>query len=318
MTSSDPSIRAFAGVDGGATKTRARVIALDGSLIGEGIAGPGSLTLCPKIAANNCREALMQALGGVRLELMTCRAVCGMAGHRHPETRKAFKEHLYDVGQLEVISDGYAALLGAHKGATGGVVITGTGSVALRLDEEGVVRQFGGFGPVCGDEGGGNWLGRAVVRASLRAIDDAAGGKGELAPLAVAIVDSLGGSHEAILDWLSKADATRFAELVPIIIDYDARGDLSARQVLDDAADELKRLIRLAGRKGELSVAAVGGLADVLVARLSEDVRRGLRRPDGDAMDGALLRAAGSAPAERYHDHLSALGLDKTFASAEA
>lgn len=300
MKLSDPSILAFAGVDGGATKTRARVTALDGNLIGEGTAGPGSLTLSPEIAAANCRDAFMQALDRCGIEPDACSVVCGMAGHRHPEMRMAFEECLIDLGELEVVSDGYAALLGAHGGASGGVVITGTGSVALRLDEQGKVSQFGGFGPVCGDEGGGNWLGRAAVRASLRAIDDAADGDGELTPLAAAVIGYMGGSHEAILDWMSKADSTRFAGLVPLIIDHDAGGDLLARRMLDEAADEIGRLIRLVGLKGEMPVSVVGGLADVLEPRLSDDVRQGLRKPEGDAMDGALLRARGLAPAERY------------------
>jgi glucosamine kinase len=223
-----------------------------------------------------------------------------MAGHRHPEMRKAFEREVADFGGLEVISDGYAALLGAHQGASGGVVITGTGSVALTLDEHGLVWQFGGFGPVCGDEGGGNWLGRAAVRASLRAIDDVSGLDGKLLPFAAAIIDSIGGSHEAILDWIAKADATRFAELVPIIIDYDARGDPLAKRLLEKAGCEIGRLVRLAGRRGELPVSVVGGLADVLGTCLPADVRRGLKSPEGDAMDGALLRARSLAPAESY------------------
>jgi glucosamine kinase len=301
MTSSEPSIRAFAGVDGGATKTRARVITSDGGLIGEGIAGPGSLTLSPDSAAANCRSALMNALGGSGIELAVCRVACGMAGHRHPERREVFEDLLSDLGELEVISDGYAALLGAHQGAPGGVVITGTGSVALRLDEYARVRQFGGFGPVCGDEGGGNWLGRATVRASLRAADDTAEGDGCPPALASAIIDHMGGDHVAILDWISKADATGFAKLVPLIVRHDAEGDPLARRLLDEAADEIRRLIRLVRGKGELPVSIVGGLAELLKVRLPDEVRLGLKAHEGDAMDGALLRARWLAPAERYH-----------------
>lgn len=300
LTPRDPSVQAFVGIDGGATKTRARVIAPDGSLIGEGMAGPGSLTLSPEIASANCRDALRSALGRCGLKPSACRVVCGMAGHRHPERRLAFAGRLIDLGEVEVISDGYAALLGAHQGDPGGVVITGTGSVGLRLDEQGVVSQFGGFGPVCGDEGSGNWLGRAAVRASLRAVDDMVDGEGALEPLAAAVIECLGGSHEAILDWICKADSTRFAELVPLIIDHDTSGDLLAGRLLDKAADEILRLIHLVGRKGEFPVSVVGGLADVLEARLSDEVRRRLRNPEGDAMDGALLLARKLAPTERY------------------
>ena len=298
--SNEPPFRAFVGVDGGATKTRARAVTLDGDLIGEGVAGPGSLTLSPDIAAANCRAALLQALGASGLTPKTCRVVCGMAGHRQPKKRQAFEHQLADLRELEVISDGYAALLGAHHGAAGGVVITGTGSVALRLDERGAVKQFGGFGPICGDEGGGNWLGRAAVRASLRALDDSVEGDVRVSQLAVAVIDHIGGVHEAILDWIANADATRFAELVPLIIHHDAEHDRLAARLLDEAAGEICRLIQLVGRSGELPVSVVGGLAGVLGARFSDKVRSRLHVPEGDAMDGALLRARRGAPADLY------------------
>lgn len=294
------SICAFAGLDGGATKTKARAIDANGNLIGEGDAGPCSLTLSPKLAAESCRQALLQALAGSGVELASCQLVCGVAGLRQPERRATFEKGLADVGRLEIISDGYAALLGAHRGAPGGVVITGTGSVALSLDEDGTIRQAGGLGPVCGDEGSGNWLGRMAVRSALRAADDAAAGEGEITPLSVALIDLLGSDHEAILDWISRADATRFAELVPLIIRYGARGDGLACQLLNEAVEETCRLVRLIGRRGELPVSWVGGLAAMLEERLPQAVRSRLKSPEGDAMDGALIKAFGLAPPESY------------------
>ncbi|MEM9439667.1 MAG: BadF/BadG/BcrA/BcrD ATPase family protein [Pseudomonadota bacterium] len=293
-------VRAFVGIDGGATKTRTRAVTLDGNLIGEGVAGPGSLTLSPEIAAINCRDALLQALGASGVTPETCRVVCGMAGHRHPTMREAFEQRLADLGGLEVISDGYAALLGAHHGTAGGVVITGTGSVALRLDERGAVKQFGGFGPVCGDEGGGNWLGREAVREALRELDESTDGAKPMSPLAVALINHIGGTHEAILDWISRADATRFAELVPLIVRYGSKHDCLATKLLDEATVEICRLIQLVGRNDELPVAVVGGLARLLGARFSDEVRSCLYAPKGDAMDGAILRARGVAPPEHY------------------
>ena len=292
--------RAFAGVDGGATTTRVRVIDVDGGLIGEATAGPGSLTLSPAAAAQNCRDALAQALAGSGLGLDCCRLVCGVAGHRHPARRAAFELCLQDLGGLDVISDGYAALLGAHRGSPGAIVITGTGSVGLCLGEDGLIRQVGGFGPTVGDEGGGNWLGREAVRAALKAMDDAAWGQGAMSPLAAAVIDAMGGDHEAILDWIAAADATRFAELAPLIQQHAADGDLLGVRLLDAAVSEACRLIEIAGRGGELPVSLLGGLAETLAPRLPSSVRSALRPPAGDPLDGALLSARGLAPPEVY------------------
>lgn len=299
MTSAE-SIQAFAGIDGGASKTRARVVDVDGHVIGEGVAGPGSLTLSPETAAANCRRALHAALAGSGMTIASCRLVCGMAGHRHPGKRKGFEQGVAGVGSLEVISDGYAALLGAHRGAPGAIVITGTGSVALRLDADGIAHQIGGFGPVVGDEGGGNWLGREAVRAALRALDEVAAGERELSPFAAALISFMGGHHEAILDWIAAADATRFAALVPLIVHHETNGDRLAKHLLDAAAKEAGRLVRLVGRDGALPVSLLGGLSTILEPRLSTPLRAHLTEPVGDALDGALLRARDRASPEVY------------------
>lgn len=294
------SIYAFAGVDGGATKTRARVTDCEGRLIGEGRAGPGSLTLSPEIAAANCRKALQQALAESGVVLSSCRVVFGVAGHRQPAKRIAFEHAFTGVGSFDVISDGYAALLGAHRGAPGAIVITGTGSVALSLREDGKIRQVGGYGPVVGDEGGGNWLGRRAVRATLRAMDAAAAGEVSMSPMFMSIVDLMGRDHEAMLDWIATADATRFAALVPLLLRYEAEGDPLAKRLLGEAAEEVGRLVRLIGANDEFPVSLCGGLADTLAPRLSSELRSRLDPPAGDSIDGALLRAMQVAPSEVY------------------
>lgn len=242
----------------------------------------------------------MAALAGSEVGIVSCRLVCGVAGHRQAAKRVAFERELGDVGALEVMSDGYAALLGAHQGRAGAIVITGTGSVGLSLDEHGTIRQVGGFGPVVGDEGSGNWLGRKAVRAALQAMDGSAAGEGVVSPLSASLIEHMGRRHEAILDWLAAADATRFAELVPLILRHEACGDPLAVRLLDAAVGEVCRLIRLIGRNGELPVSLLGGLASILTPRLPSDIRSTVTAPSGDAMDGALHRARGLVPREHY------------------
>lgn len=288
----------FAGLDGGASKTRVRVVDERGALIGEGLAGPGSLTISPEAAASNARLALEQALRGSGRTLADCRLVCGLAGHRQSARRTIFEDLLSDAGNLEVISDGYAALLGAHGGSPGAIVIVGTGSVGLSLDADGNIQQVGGWGPVAGDEAGGNWLGRQVVRMALRAHDLQHATGAHPSTLLEAIYQELGGEHEAVLGWLADADATRFGSLAPIILDHDKRGDLAARTLLADAANEAGRLIRMASQDGKLPVALLGGLAPALAPRIDPALL--LAEPKADCLDGALHRARGLAPPEVY------------------
>lgn len=289
----------FAGIDGGASKTRARIVDASGALIGEGNTGPGSLTISPELAAANARKALEQALMGSGFALADCRLVCGLAGHRQLERCALFKDLMSDVEAIEVISDGYAALLGAHDGAPGAIVIAGTGSAGLSLDPDGKVRQVGGWGPVAGDEGGGNWLGRQAVSHTLRAHDLETVTRSKPSALLEAIYEKLGGEHEAILAWLANADATRFGSLAPIVVQHAEHGDLVALALLNEAASEISRLIRLAGYDGRLPVALIGGLAGTLAPRLDQTLS--LTSPLGCSLDGALRRASGVAPPEVYH-----------------
>lgn len=290
----------FAGLDGGASKSRVRVVDAAGRVVGEAVAGPGSLTLGPDIAAGNVREALERALAGSGHGLEACRLVCALAGHRQQARCVAFEHMLQDIGSIEVIADGYAALLGAHGGKPGAIVILGTGSVGLSLDGDRRVHQIGGWGPVAGDEGGGNWLGRRLVRATLRAIDTLPADEEAMSPLMKSVYRKMGGGHEAVLDWLADADATRFAALVPLISSHEREGDPTAGRLLDDAAREAGRLIRLIGREGQLPVSLVGGLVDTLQPRLAPDTRSLLVPAAADPMDGALLRARELAPPEIY------------------
>lgn len=290
----------FAGLDGGASKSRVRVVDAAGAVVGEAVTGPGSLTLGPDIAAGNVRQALERALTGSGHGPEACRLVCALAGHRQPARRAAFEHMMQDVGSIEVIADGYAALLGAHGGKPGAIVIVGTGSAGLSLDADRRIRQMGGWGPVAGDEGSGNWLGRRLVCATLRAIDALPVDEGAMSPLMTSVYHEMGADHEAVLDWLADADATRFAALVPLIQSHEEEGDTVASRLLDEAAREAARLIRLIGREGLLPVSLLGGLADTLLSRLTPDIQSLLVPAAADAMDGALLRARDLAPPEVY------------------
>jgi glucosamine kinase len=284
----------FAGLDGGASKTRVRVTDRAGAVVGEGASGPGSLTIGVETAALSVRSALAQALAGVGVG--KCLLVCGLAGSRQAERRRRFEDLLADVGQLEVISDGFAALLGAHQGAAGAIVIVGTGSVGLRLDDDQRCHQVGGWGPVVGDEGGGSWLGREAVRAALRAIEDGSSDT----PFLAALREILGGTHERILSWVANATATEFAGLAPLLLDHAGTGDPAARRLLEAAAIEVTRLVRLTSRSGRVPIALLGGLAAAIGPRLDDEVGAWLVPAAADPMAGALLRARGLAPPEVY------------------
>src|SRR5262249_3612361 len=99
----------------------------------------------------------------------------GLAGVR----RKDIKARMHDVlvetigiKNIELVTDGEAALYGATDGAPGIVVISGTGSICCGINRQGRQLSAGGWGPIAGDEGSGNWIARRALQAVAQATDE--------------------------------------------------------------------------------------------------------------------------------------------------
>ncbi len=289
----------YVGVDGGATHTRLRLADADGNTLAETRGSRSSLTfgvepavrIISDLLANACRRAF------VPIEARPI-IVCGLAGHRDIARRQAFATQMWEHGTVEIVSDGYAALLGAHGGKPGTLIVAGTGSIGMRLDDEGVCAQVGGWGFPIGDEGGGAWLGWSALRRAVRAYDDTSADSRFLSDLRI----RCGGGHNDILAWLSHANATQFAALAPHVMKAAGQGDVVALSLVEDAGRELERLAILLDPDAESSIVLSGGLADPIHPYLPADLRDRLIEPEADALTGALLRARGLAPAEHIVD----------------
>ena len=288
-------MKLFVGVDGGASGLRLRVVDSDGRVVGAARGGPASLWHGADAAAHNLRTSLTRALNGSDYSIGDCKIACALAGNRETAARRLFVKLMRDAGHIEVTSDSYGALLGAHGGKKGAIVIIGTGTVGLTLDARLRVSQVGGWGPVTGDEGGGFWIGREAVKRALRARDE--GGSAER--LLDILHEASGRGHSAILAWLRRADPALLASVAPSVLQLAEQGDEAARSIMNRAGDEIARLIRLAGRNGDLKTALCGGLAKFIHPWLPADAQALLVEPEADAVEGALMIARGDAPRTR-------------------
>jgi len=75
------------------------------------------------------------------------------------------------VERIWLENDGVAALIGAHLGAAGAVIISETGSILVGLRHDGQIVRVGGWGWLVGDAGSAVGLGKAVARAVFHAAD---------------------------------------------------------------------------------------------------------------------------------------------------
>ncbi|MGW4403532.1 N-acetylglucosamine kinase [Nonomuraea sp. NPDC004702] len=163
----------FAGVDAGGTTTRAAVHAADGTRLGHGTAGPGNPAAHgPAAARLAIGQALRRALDGLDPSLVAA-SVAGVAGgddafaatlgRTWAECGIAAPPRM--VGDVEIA---YAAGTDAPSGT---LLLAGTGAAAARFSGRTVTAVADGLGWLLGDEGGGFWIGRAGVRATVRVLD---------------------------------------------------------------------------------------------------------------------------------------------------
>jgi glucosamine kinase len=282
----------FLGVDGGGTRTRARLRDADGRLLGEGEAGPGNARLGPAafgevLAA--CRTAVASA-GLHDADLARTHAGLGLAGTAQAADRAFILGRANPFASVAVETDAYVAWLGAHNGDDGAILILGTGSCGLAVVNN---RRFnvGGWGADISDEGSGMAIGRDAIRRAVWALE----GMAPLTALAESILSEFNRDPEVIVDWAARAQPGDYARFAPLVLRSAKAGDPLARQILEPVVADIVRMIRRLEEIGAPAIALIGGLSGPITEFLPPAARTRLVAPAADAMDGAILMARASA-----------------------
>lgn len=277
------------GIDGGGTSTRARLTLADGTVLAEGKAGASGLMQGIPQAWRHIQQAIDNAVHLAALgsqpppDQHNCALGIGVAGYNHTAWRAAFLAANPGYTMLAAESDAYTALLGAHRGQPGALVIAGTGTVALALHTDGTRTAAGGWGFPSGDEGGGAVLGLRAVNLAQRAAD----GRRAHSPLTHAVQHAVGHSKSALLAWCCEASQSDFASLAPLVFDCEAQ-DPAAAQFLREAVHDIERLALAVDRDHTLPLVLRGSIGQRLSSRLLPIHQSCLVTPQGDALDGAL------------------------------
>jgi glucosamine kinase len=276
------------GIDGGGSGTRA-LLARDGTLLGQGRAGPSALGQGVHQAWLNIESAVRRAFEQARLPFpgwSRCAAVAALSGVSHRPWRDAFVEADPGFAVLEPETDSFAMLVGAHRGAPGAIVAAGTGSIGEVLRPDGSRFTVGGWGFPVGDEGSGAWLGLQAVRRAQGAKD----GRAVEGPLVRYVWAHCGADREALQSWCARAGQFAYAQLAPAVFEY-APIDPSAARLLDDAAAALAAIAHTLDPHGELPIALSGSIGHRLMPRFSPALQRRLVDPADGAAGGALMLA---------------------------
>lgn len=253
----------LAGVDAGATTTRAAAVHEDGRLVGRGEAGPGNPhNAGVSSAAGSIVAALREATRGAPPDVV----VAGVAGIEDPALKEGLRgalaaSRITEKGKIHLASDAAVALDGAFLGGPGIIVVAGTGSVTWARDAQGREARAGGWGHIIDDAGSGYDIGRSALAAVLRAFD----GRGRATALTAGVLGALRlTSPQQIVGAARAMRPPEIAALAPLVLEAAEQGDAAAAEIVRAAGGHLAEGAAAVwwalALRGPHPVAGIGGL----------------------------------------------------------
>lgn len=256
------------GIDGGGSKTHAIVADEQGRTIAETI-GPGS-AVRPGRAEHSAAviaDVVRDALASCEMTHVTPRVLCiGVAGAGRESERQQLWQALVSrdlASELVIHSDFSVALDDAFGDGPGVLLISGTGSVAFGRGPTGATARCGGWGPVCGDEGSGAWIGRRALSVVTAAAD---GREPETALTGAVLTAAEVNETSDLIGWAANATPGQLATLAPVVLSVADAGDLRANALVSLTVEELVLHVRALARqlfgdeRAALPVALSGGM----------------------------------------------------------
>ena len=238
------------------------------------------------------------ALASCDMTHVTPKILCvGVAGVGREPERQALWQALVsrDVADEVVVhADAAIALDDAFGDGPGLLLIAGTGSVAFGRGPTGSTSRCGGWGPVCGDEGSGAWIGRRALSIVTASSDEREPTTALIgAVLTAAQVNDVHG----LVGWAGTATPADLATLAPVVASVADAGDLRANSLLSMASEELVLHVRTLARqlfgdeRASVPVAFAGGLLAP-----GAPLRKRVEHRMKNAVPGAQLRSEEVVP----------------------
>jgi N-acetylglucosamine kinase-like BadF-type ATPase len=259
-------MRYVLGFDGGGTKTECVLMDETGAILARSRSGPSN-------AVNVGAKASAVALAAAGTEALRSAAkqssdvayiVAGISGASEPSLRAEIQSHLqpcFPKARIVVTSDLILSLA-----ATGEipslVVIAGTGSAVLGRTSPLKVARAGGFGPIIGDPGSANDIGRKTTALCFQKHLN-----NEKFPLAEEICRWFACKWDQFVDLARQDPTVIFPKIFPIVAKAAESGNASARTILTSAAKDLQEQVlevlrQLQLQNADFFLAKTGGVFD--------------------------------------------------------
>lgn len=276
----------YLGADGGGTKTNIAIMNEAREVVAEGSGGPSNpLRVGVETAVANIAKAIdsaCDAAGVSRGDIVA--ATLGLAGVRRQDIRERVRESFisrFRIQKTVVTTDADIALYGTTLGKAGLVVIAGTGSICLGVNDAGERAISGGWGPVAGDEGGGRGIAGEALHRVAKA-SDGRGGATKLSEQAAAYFRASNAENLIGALYAPQMDNSRIAGFARLVVETAQDGDKIAAEILDDAGRELgvaavAVLKKLGLKDRKVPIGCVGSVfqaGELLTGPMTEIIRK--------------------------------------------
>jgi len=255
-------------------------------------------------AARNLDAALSELAAKTGVSMQTVSHTCiGAAGDTVPLVVDWLREAMAArvAGGLLLVNDVEIALDAAFPGASGVLVLAGTGSNVAGRGHDGTLTCAGGWGPVLADQGSGHRIGQECLRALFMAKDE-----GRSTTLQEAVLEFWQlSSLDVLVEHANCLPSPDFSQLTGVTLRCAEQGDVVAMEVLRREGESLGHLAKLVIRRIQRESGVVPPLAfagsimekvapvrEALIAAVREEYPE-IRVLDGvvDPLAGALWRA---------------------------
>ena len=229
------------GIDGGGTKTLGILTTKSGEHLAQVESGPSNYHVVGEVETQVVLENVVGELrekSGIS-STDPIHFCLGMAGLGRAEDRKIIGSICDELGisrKRILTHDAHIALVGGTKKQHGVIIISGTGAIVYGINADRKEARASGWGYLLGDEGSGY----DIAINGLRAIARAADGRGRPTELTSRILNALELNQPSdLIRWAHAASRDAIAQLSEIVFDTARAADPVARDIVDEAADEL-------------------------------------------------------------------------------